>query len=860
MSSNLPCVAGSPATSNSITMQVNPTANPSISVQTFPSTTICQGTNVTFTAVPINGGTNPIFQWKLNGANVGTGGLTYSNAGLNNGDIISVEITSNSACTSQPTATSANTSIIVNALPSTPNAIIGNVDQCAGQVVSYSISSIAGATSYQWMLPSGWSGTSTTNTISVTVGTNSGNISVNGVNSCGNGGIQSLTVNVNSTPITPTAIIGNSSICASSLQTYSVNPVIGATSYTWTLPGGWSGSSTTNSIDVTSGSNNGNISVLANNSCGSSNPQTIAITINNIPSAPGPISGATTICAGVNETYAITPIAGAIAYNWTLPSGWSGSSNSNSIDATAGVNGGNLTVTASFTCGTSLPQTLAIAVQTIPVLSGSIIGNNTACDGSISNYSIGTVIGVTNYTWNAPVDWTFNSNTNSVNMNVGSTSGNVTITVENSCGISNTLSLAVNVSPIPSQPSVISGNNILCGGSSNTYSIIPVLGADSYTWSLPIGWTGTSTTNSINTIAGSASGDVSVTANNTCGTSIPQIISITTNNAPIVPVSIIGSTAICENTTESYSITPDPNATSYSWTLPNGWTGTSNTDIISATANTTGGVISVTASNSCGTSIAQTLSVIVTNIPPTLDPIIGSIELCAGTASYSVPMMAGAASYNWTLPLGWTGTSSTNSIDVITSAGSGTIEVSAVNGCGNSTPQTLLVNINPLPNVTLDLTPIAIQCSSETAVVLIGGTPNGGIYAGSSVGAGIFNPSIAGVGNHVIQYSFIDSNSCSAFAYDTMLVDVCIGIDENVSSNFEAFPNPGNGMIIISTSKQLNTTNIPCEIYSSTGTLVRTITLTGNVNSIDLSEFANGLYLLRIKNPVKAETIHYLKQ
>jgi hypothetical protein len=44
-------------------------------------------------------------------------------------------------------------------------------------------------------------------------------------------------------------------------------------------------------------------------------------------------------------------------------------------------------------------------------------------------------------------------------------------------------------------------------------------GADSYTWTLPDGWTGTSTTNSITATAGPAGGNVTVTASNACGAS-----------------------------------------------------------------------------------------------------------------------------------------------------------------------------------------------------------------------------------------------------------------------------------------------------------------------------------------------------
>ncbi len=51
-----------------------------------------------FTAVPTNGGTAPVYQWKKNGTNVGISSATYTDAGLNNGDIITCILTSNATC------------------------------------------------------------------------------------------------------------------------------------------------------------------------------------------------------------------------------------------------------------------------------------------------------------------------------------------------------------------------------------------------------------------------------------------------------------------------------------------------------------------------------------------------------------------------------------------------------------------------------------------------------------------------------------------------------------------------------------------------------------------------------------------
>ncbi len=46
----------------------------------------------TFTALANNAGDNPVFQWKLNGTDVGSNSTTYSNNALNDGDIVTCEL------------------------------------------------------------------------------------------------------------------------------------------------------------------------------------------------------------------------------------------------------------------------------------------------------------------------------------------------------------------------------------------------------------------------------------------------------------------------------------------------------------------------------------------------------------------------------------------------------------------------------------------------------------------------------------------------------------------------------------------------------------------------------------------------
>lgn len=66
------------------------------------SSTICQGTSVTFTATPVNSGTTPIYQWKVNGVNAGTNSNIFISSTLENSDRITVDLTDSSCNSGNP--------------------------------------------------------------------------------------------------------------------------------------------------------------------------------------------------------------------------------------------------------------------------------------------------------------------------------------------------------------------------------------------------------------------------------------------------------------------------------------------------------------------------------------------------------------------------------------------------------------------------------------------------------------------------------------------------------------------------------------------------------------------------------------
>ncbi len=95
-----------PATATSaITMVVNPTVTPSVSIMASPNDTVCTGDMVTYSAVPMWGGSAPEYLWTENGINVATGPM-YLTWPLN-GDIIICRMTSNYPCVTSTVATSA---------------------------------------------------------------------------------------------------------------------------------------------------------------------------------------------------------------------------------------------------------------------------------------------------------------------------------------------------------------------------------------------------------------------------------------------------------------------------------------------------------------------------------------------------------------------------------------------------------------------------------------------------------------------------------------------------------------------------------------------------------------------------------
>jgi uncharacterized protein (TIGR02145 family) len=113
MTSDLPCTINNPSTSNPVTMVTIENLPAAINIAADKNP-FCQGTTVTFSAIPVNGGTTPSFLWKVNGADSGPDLPEFSYT-PQPGDIIRCYMTSDLTCIYNNPAES-NT-ILMNALP-----------------------------------------------------------------------------------------------------------------------------------------------------------------------------------------------------------------------------------------------------------------------------------------------------------------------------------------------------------------------------------------------------------------------------------------------------------------------------------------------------------------------------------------------------------------------------------------------------------------------------------------------------------------------------------------------------------------------------------------------------------------------
>ncbi|WP_343748097.1 choice-of-anchor J domain-containing protein [Fluviicola sp.] len=163
------------------------------------------------------------------------------------------------------------------------------------------------------------------------------------------------------------------------------------------------------------------------------------------------------------------------------------------------------------------------------------------------------------------------------------------------------------------------------------------------------------------------------------------------------------------------------------------------------------------------------------------------------------------------------------------------------NGCANY--DTTVMMVNDLPNVTFT-SPVSTLCENHAPLTLSGGSPAGGTYSGTGVSGGVLNPATAGAGNHAIVYTYTDPNGCQNDASYTIVVDDCLGLNENTISGLEVYPNPTNGKFVMNVSGVADFSILTVFDIQGKEVRVNTSGLSAQTIEVDLSEQVPGIYFV----------------
>ena len=254
---------------------------------------------------------------------------------------------------------------------------------------------------------------------------------------------------------------------------------------------------------------------------------------------------------------------------------------------------------------------------TIPNL-GAITGLDTICQGNSGVvYTVPVNSNVITYEWQVPTGATIVSGqgTNSISVDYGinAVSGNVSVNGVNGCGSGPNSTLPITINELPTT-GIVSGDQIVCAGSTYYYTTTVIPNAVSYLWTLPNGSTISTATNtiSISFTASAVSGNLSVQGNNSCGLGASSAaFAITVQPKPTL-TSTLTPPSICSDDTFNYVPTSALASTTFSWTRA----------VVSGISNTAGagtGIISEILINTSSVTIPVNYDIVMTSADGCVD-------------------------------------------------------------------------------------------------------------------------------------------------------------------------------------------------------------------------------------------------
>lgn len=366
-----------------------------------------------------------------------------------------------------------------------------------------------------------------------------------------------------------------------------------------------------------------------------------------------------------------------------------------------------------------------------------------------------------------------------------------------------TQSVAVVVAPNPTI-TVNSGN--ICAGTS--FSMVPT-GASTYTYSSGSAVVSPLALSSYSVVGTSSLGCLSTNT------------AVSTVSVTASPTITVNSGIVCAG--ETFTMVPT-GGTSYTYT--------GGSAVVNPTTTTS---YSVSATNTLGC-VGNAVSTVVVNPLPVI--VVPSAAICIGNSYTLAP--TGAVTYTYS-----------SGSNVVTPTSTTSYSVSGANsfGCVGSGVGT--VTVNTLPTVTAT-TPNTLICNGEIAYLTANSTATNVSW---STGQTTSNISVSPTVTSTYYVNVTDNNGCTSNAASVLVtVNACIGVQELVSDKVSVYPNPSTGVLNITLTGAL-AQHTSIEVYDAIGKLVLAKSLTNEMNTINISNLDNGIYLFKILNNSSAVKI-----
>ncbi len=503
---------------------------------------------------------------------------------------------------------------------------------------------------------------------------------------------------------------------------------------------------------------------------GSGNTASAPFTVFGVPSVTSPSPSRASADVGQSVTFSTTASGGSgtyPTYTWSAPAALGCillDAASITCEPTASGNA-TVSVTVTDSNGVTSPSasttfevfpTLEVAAPTASVASADV-GQSVSFTVSSSGGSGGTT-----YAWTGlPVGCSASGATASCSSLPASGTLSVSATGTDSNGLSSTSpALAFTVYPDPTVATPSANRTSADVGQAVTFSVTAAGGSGGlgYAWSgLPTGCSGTSPTVACTPTAAVTDASITVTVTDSNGfAATSSALTFTVYADPSVAVPSANRTSADVGQAVAFTASPSlgSGGFTFSWTgLPSGCTGTTSAVVDCAgltTARTFEITVTVTDSNGFEAT-SGTLSFTVYPAPVIQTPTVSPPSADVGqSASFAVTVSGGSGGtvYNWSgLPGGCTASDASASCPTLTTDGTFTVEVTAVDSNGfsvTSPPLTFVVSTDPTVGV-----PTANRTSVDVGqAVLFSVTASGGSGGLTYTWAGL-PPGCSGTGSSI---------------------------------------------------------------------------------------------------------------